>query len=128
MSQKSKVSIEEKTKMVRMYLAGKISMNELAQILEVNWSTAAEWVRNYEAEGLDAFLSNKPHTYSKEVKRQAVEEYQRSNASLSDICKKYKIRDRKTLRKAKTFIWQKLETIPGIGYRLQSGKRFSLSE
>ena len=40
MSQKSKVSIEEKTKMVRMYLAGKISMNGLAQILEVNWSTA----------------------------------------------------------------------------------------
>ena len=108
MSQKSKVSIEEKTKMVRMYLAGKISMNGLAQILEVNWSTAAEWVRNYEAEGLDAFLSNKPHTYSQEVKRQAVEEYQRSNASLSDICKKYKIRDRKTLR-----TWIKMYTAHG---------------
>ena len=114
MSQKSKVSIEEKTKMVRMYLAGKISMTGLAQILEVNWSTAAEWVRNYEAEGPDAFLSNKPHTYSQEVKRQAVEEYQRSNASLSDICKKYKIRDRKTLR-----TWIKVYTAHGNFKSLQ---------
>jgi transposase-like protein len=98
MSQKSKVSIEEKVRMVRMYLAGKVSMNGLAQTFGVNWYTAAAWVRNYEAEGPDAFLSGKHHTYSQEVKRQAVEEYQRSNASLSDICKKYKIRSRKTLR------------------------------
>lgn len=90
MSQNSKVSIEEKAKMVRMYLAGQLNMNGLAQLLEVNWSTAAAWVRNYGAEGLDAFLSNKPHAYSQEVKRQAVEEYQRSNASLSDICKNTK--------------------------------------
>ena len=98
MSQKAKVNIGEKVKMVRMYLAGRISMNELAQIMEVNWCTAATWVRNYEAEGADAFLPNKPHTYSEDVKRQAVEEYQGSNASLSQICQKYKIRDRKTLR------------------------------
>ena len=132
MSQKSKVSIEEKTKMVRMYLAGKISMNGLAQILEVNWSTAAEWVRNYEAEGLDAFLSNKPHTYSQEVKRQAVEEYQRSNASLSDICKKYKIRDRKTLR-----TWIKVYTahenfkslqFSGGGSYMKQGRETTLEE
>lgn len=44
-------------------------MNGLAQILEVNWYTAAAWVRNYEGEGPDAFLPNKTHTYSQEVKR-----------------------------------------------------------
>lgn len=98
MSQKAKVNIGEKVKMVRMYLAGKISINGLAQVMDVNWSTAAMWVQNYKAEGADAFLPNKSHTYSEDVKRQAVEEYQRSTASLSQICQKYKIRDRKTLR------------------------------
>jgi transposase-like protein len=34
MSQKSKESIEEKARMVRMYLAGKVSMNGLAQTLD----------------------------------------------------------------------------------------------
>lgn len=48
---------------------GQKSMNGLAQILEVNWYTAAAWVRNYEGEGPDAFLPNKTHTYSQEVKR-----------------------------------------------------------
>lgn len=108
MPQKKNINIEEKVKMVRMYLTGKVSMNGLAQILGVNWYTAAAWVRNYEAEGADAFLPNKIHTYSREVKRQAVEEYQRSNASLSNICKKYKIRDRKTLR-----TWIKVYTAHG---------------
>lgn len=108
MPQKKNINIEEKVKMVRMYLTGKVSMNGLAQILGVNWYTAAAWVRNYEAEGADAFLPNKIHTYSREVKQQAVEEYQRSNASLSNICKKYKIRDRKTLR-----TWIKVYTAHG---------------
>lgn len=98
MSQKSKVEIEEKVKGVRMYLAGQINMNELARKLGINWFTAAAWVRNYQAEGLDAFIRHKNHTYSRNVKQQAVREYQRGGGSLSDICKKYKIRDRKTLR------------------------------
>ena len=81
-----------------MYLADQISMNELARKLGINWYTAAAWVRNYEAEGLDAFIRHKNHTYSRNVKQQAVQEYQRGGGSLSDICRKYRIRDRKTLR------------------------------
>ena len=85
MSQKSKVEIEEKVKGVRMYLAGQINMNELARKLGINWFTAAAWVRNYQAEGLDAFIRHKNHTYSRNVKQQAVREYQRGGGSLSDI-------------------------------------------
>ena len=77
MPQKSKVKIEEKVEGIRMYLAGQISMNELARKLGINWYTAAAWVRNYEAEGLDAFIRHKNHTYSQNVKQQAVQEYQR---------------------------------------------------
>lgn len=51
MPQKKNINIEEKVKMVRMYQAGKVSLNGLAQILGVNWYTAVVWVRNYEAEG-----------------------------------------------------------------------------
>lgn len=47
-----------------MYLVGQISMNEMARKLGINWYTAAAWVRNYEAEGLDAFIRHKNHTYS----------------------------------------------------------------
>ena len=98
MPQKSKVNIEEKVKMVRMYLAGEVSMNELAGILGVNWYTAAAWVRNCKAEGSEVFLPHRSHTYSRDVKQQAVKEYLGDSGSRSDICKKYKIRDRKTLR------------------------------
>ena len=98
MSQKSKLSIEEKLKIVRMYLAGEVSMNELARILRVNWFTVAAWVRNYEMEGAEAFLPHGNHTYSPAVKEQAVKEYLSGGGSLSDICKRHKIRDRKTLR------------------------------
>ena len=51
MPQKKNINIEEKVKMVRMYRAGKVSLNGLAQILGVNWYIAVVWVRNYEAEG-----------------------------------------------------------------------------
>lgn len=132
MPQKENINIEEKVKMVGMYLAGKLSMTRLAQLMEVDWHTAAARVRNYEAEGVDAFLPNKRHTYSQEVKQQAVEEYQRSNASLSDICKKYKIRDRKTLR-----AWIKVYTaheefktlrFSGGGSYMKRGRETTLEE
>lgn len=34
-----------------------------------------DWVRNYEAEGLEVFLPHKNLAYSAKLKRQAVEEY-----------------------------------------------------
>ena len=61
MSQKTIVNIGERVKMVHMYLAGSISMNGLEQIMEVNCCTVATRIRNYEAEGTDAFLFNKTH-------------------------------------------------------------------
>lgn len=67
MPQKSKVEIEEKVKGIRIYLAGQISMNELARKLGINWCTAATWVRNYQAEGLDAFIRHKNHIILRKV-------------------------------------------------------------
>lgn len=67
MPQKSKVESKEKVKGIQIYWAGQISMNELARKLGINWCTAATWVRNYQAEGLDAFIRHKNHIIRMEI-------------------------------------------------------------
>lgn len=98
MPQKQKVCAEEKMKIVRAYLAGKVGMNEGARRSGVNWSTFSKWIRNYEVDGADAFLSQKVRAYSSELKRQAVEEYLSGAGSLRNICKKYHIRSDQQLQ------------------------------
>ena len=98
MPQKQKLSIEKKIEIIRDYLKGRISMSEAARRGGVAWETIQCWVRNYEANGADAFLPHKNRVYSPEQKRQAVKDYLSSAGSISDICKKYQIRDRESLR------------------------------
>lgn len=98
MPQKQKLSIEKKIEIIRDYLKGRISMSEAARRGGVTWETIQCWVRNYEANGADAFLPHKNRVYSPEQKRQAVKDYLSSAGSISDICKKYQIRDRESLR------------------------------
>ena len=53
----------------------------------------------YEAEGAAAFLpGRRKHTYSPEVKLQAVQEYLSGKGSQAELSKKYGLRDRKQLR------------------------------
>ena len=92
MPQKQKISIEEKVKIVRAYLAGEIGVTEAARRSGVNWSSFSRWVSNYEADGADAFLPHKNRSYSPELKRQAVEDYLLGVGSLRVLCKKYHIR------------------------------------
>jgi len=98
MPNKQKVSVEEKIKNVRAYLAGEIGIVEAARRCEVDEETVAGWVRNYGTDGIDAFLSHKNRVYSPQIKHEAVQEYILGKGSLADICKRYKIRDKKTLR------------------------------
>lgn len=98
MPNKQKVSVEEKIKNVRAYLAGEIGIGEAARRCKVDEETVAGWVRNYETDGIDAFLSHKNRVYSPQIKHEAVQEYISGKGSLADICKRYKIRDKKTLR------------------------------
>ena len=98
MPRKQKLSMEKKTEIIREYLKGRISMSEAARRGNVARETIRCWVRNYEANGADAFLPNRNRVYSAEQKRQAVKDYLSGAGSISDICKKYQIRDSKTLR------------------------------
>ena len=98
MPYKQKLSVEEKVWIVQEYLKGRISMNEAARRSGVRWESLNGWIRNYEADGVDAFLPHKNRVYSPELKKAAVEEYLSGVGSLSKICKKYHIRSSVQLR------------------------------
>ena len=112
MPNKQKVSVEEKIKNVRTYLAGEIGIGEAARRCKVDEETVAGWVRNYETDGIDAFLSQKNRVYSPQIKHEAVQEYISGKGSLADICKRYKIRDKKTLREWMKVLLMEI-SIPG---------------
>ncbi len=99
MPQKQKLSVEEKVEIIQDYQKGTISKSEAARRGGVVRDTIDQWVRNYEADGVDAFLLHKNRVYPTELKRQAVEDYLSGVGSESDICKKYHIRKRTQLQK-----------------------------
>ena len=98
MPQKQKLSPEEKVKLIRRYLKGKISKQKAAEKAGVNWDTMNQWIRNYEGDGAEAFLPHKNRVYSPELKQRAVKEYLSGQGSQSEICKKYHIRKRTQLQ------------------------------
>lgn len=63
MPQKQKLGIEKKVKIVKRYLAGKVSISTAAAEVGVGRETLQGWVMQYEAEGLEAFLPNRKKSY-----------------------------------------------------------------
>ena len=109
MSQKSKLSPEEKVRIISKYTNGGVSLNSAAAEAGVDWETLQRWVVQYEAEGVEAFLPNRRnHIYSPELKRQAVQDYLSGGGSLLEVSKKYGLRDKKQLRD-----WIKLYNVRG---------------
>ena len=98
MGRKVKCSAEEKINAVKEYLDGKGSMNSIAKRLGVTFQTLKQWVNNYEAMGVDAFMNRQNKHYPKVVKEQAVKAYLAGEGSHMDICKKYKIYSTRQLR------------------------------
>jgi transposase-like protein len=99
MSRKSKISSEEKLRIVKACLSGKLGICEAGRAVGVDKSGVRLWISRYQAEGSSAFLpAERNRVYSPELKQTAVEEYLEGKASLLDICKKYKIRSTQQLR------------------------------
>ena len=99
MSQKSKLSMEEKVKIILKYMNGDVGLNSAAAEAGVAHETLRQWIMQYQAEGAIAFLPDrKAHTYSPELKLQAVQDYLAGEGSLMEISTKYGVRDKKTLR------------------------------
>lgn len=96
---KTKYSVEECTRIAQACLTGGESCGEAARRIGADREAVKDWVRQYAAEGSAAFLPReKNRKYSPELKKAAVLEYLAGGSSQQEICKKYKIRDRKTLR------------------------------
>ena len=69
MGRKARYSAEEKISAVQEYLDGKGSMKTIAQRLGIAFQSFKQWVKNYEAMGIDAFKTNHNKHYSKAEKR-----------------------------------------------------------
>lgn len=99
MQGKGKRTAEEKVKIVKKYLRGEAGIRRAAAEAGVDRETLRGWVMQYEAEGGAAFLpGRRNHTYSREIKLQAVQEYLSGKGSQAELSKKYGLRDRKQLR------------------------------
>ena len=98
MPQKQKVSAEEKVKVIEDYINNRISLSEAARRGGVARDTISQWARNYEADGMTAFMTCRNRVYSPELKRQAVEDYLSGMGSQAELSKKYGLRDRRQLR------------------------------
>ena len=98
MPQKQKLSAEEKVKVIEDYINNRISLSEAARRGGVARDTISQWARNYEADGMTAFMTCRNRVYSPELKRQAVEDYLSGKGSQAELSKKYGLRDRRQLR------------------------------
>ena len=98
MPNKQKLSVEEKISLIWDYLNNRISRSEAARRGGVARETISQWARNYEADGIAAFMTHKNRVYSPELKRQAVEDYLSGIGSQAEICRKYHIRKRTQLQ------------------------------
>lgn len=99
---KIKVSNAEKIKAVNLYLDGRASQRQIAEIYSVSTASVQQWICNFESMGNSAF-QQKNKKYSKELKFQAVQDYLNGRGSQNEICKKYGIR-----AKSKLQLWIKM--------------------
>ena len=99
---RKKVPDSEKLVAVNLYIEGRASQGQLAEMYGVRKASVQQWIRNFESMGNDAF-QQKNRKYSKKLKHQAVQDYLNGKGSQNAICKKYGIRS-----KSKLQLWIKM--------------------
>ena len=99
MSRREKIKAEDKIRIAKAYVQGRIGICEAAKQIGVHHTVIEDWIRLYETEGVQAFLPRRNNQrYDPILKEAAVKEYLSGKGSIRSICKKYKIRDTKQLR------------------------------
>lgn len=99
MSQKSKISFEDKLEAVTQYLEGKASSSELAHQYGVDRSTIRKWIKMYQSQGPEGLQPTKHNqSYTTEFKLSCVEAYKLGEGSLLEIASKFGLRDTYQLR------------------------------
>ena len=97
---KRKHSTEEKVEAVKRYLRGESTLITGSQEIGIGISTFHEWISKYQTFGIEGLRAGgKQFRYTQEIMYAAVKEYLSSSCSQDEICRKYKIKDRKTFRR-----------------------------
>lgn len=100
MGRKSKFSPEQKLWALNRVISGEDSILHTASLLGCSDVTIHDWLRNYEAGGVDGItVSSKNTIYTTSIKLAAVKDYLQGVGSLREICQKYSIRSSTQLRK-----------------------------
>lgn len=100
MSKSFKYLTEVKFDAVDSYLTGKKSENQIARELNVHKSTIEAWVSLYKSLGISGLMPSSINTgYSEQIRSNAVADYLSGDYSQTEICEKYGIRSRNSLRK-----------------------------
>ena len=90
---------EEKELITKAVLSGERSQAELARQYNTSEGRIREWVAQYKANGISAFLpQRRNNVYSEEIRIKAVKDYLNGQGSLVEISSKYGIRDARQLR------------------------------
>ncbi|EMF0481160.1 transposase, partial [Enterococcus faecium] len=96
---KMKLTPEKRVELVESYLNGEDSMTSLARTADISWAALRNWIMLYENGGPTGLLARRKNThYTIETKIQAVNDYLNGLGSLSEITKKYGLRQSKQLR------------------------------
>ena len=96
---KKKFTTEEKVQAVELHIRDGMGYGGISDRYGVPISTLRQWIRQYQTFGVEGLRDRERNqSYSGELKRFAVEEYQSGKGSLHDICVKYKIHSDKQLR------------------------------
>jgi transposase-like protein len=97
---RSSFSKDEKIAILKLLNEDNYSINHLASMYNVDWSTIRSWQYKYETFGLDGLEEAKQwKPYSKELKLAAVHDYISGEYSLREIIRKYDIASDSSLRK-----------------------------
>ena len=103
MPKRKKISPEEKIRIVKEYLSGKSSLNEISQQLGYTCKypgCVSRWIALYRQHGEAAFYKTKGNlSYTKDFKTMVVEEYLAGEASALELVAKYKISNESILLK-----------------------------
>ena len=102
---RTKVPAELKCQICEDYLSGRYTIRELCHMYGIAYnekcgrSSINDWIRIYNAVGMDGFKSSIGNSsYSKEFKLTVIEEYIAGSGSIRNLCMKYKIPSTHTLR------------------------------
>ena len=98
MANKQKITSEEKIKLVRLCLSGKLSVCDAARTIGVARKSVQQWIAKYEAEGIAGLIPGESQrVYDAETKIQAVLDYLAGKGSYLELSKKYKLRSKTQL-------------------------------